>query len=119
MLQHKSLGLGEVVLGVENPITVSLAKPPRGFVADAGNVLKEHGFEPAGDRKRQNTRKTFIKSHWDMLAAIDFTTIEVWTIEVWTTGGLITYYRLFVMDIATRRVHLAACTPMAPKQTIE
>lgn len=71
-----------------------------------GNVLKEHGIEPAPDRKRQTTWKTFIKSHWDVLAAIDFTTMEVWT-----KGGLVTYYLLFVMEVATRRVHLAACTP--------
>jgi hypothetical protein len=56
--------------------------------------------------KRQTTWKTFIKSHWDVLAAIDFTTIEVWT-----KGGLVTHYLLFVMELATRRVHLAACTP--------
>ena len=43
-----------------------------------GNVLKEHGIEPAPDRKRQTTWKAFIKSHWEVLAAIDFTTIEVW-----------------------------------------
>jgi transposase InsO family protein len=71
-----------------------------------GNILKEHGIEPAPDRKRQTTWKTFIKSHWDVLAAIDFTTIEVWT-----KGGLVTYYLLFVMDLATRRVHFAGCTP--------
>jgi len=70
-----------------------------------GNVLKQHGIEPADDRKRQTTWKTFIKSHWDVLAAIDFTTIEVWT-----TGGLVTYYLLFAMELSTRRVHLAACT---------
>ena len=50
-----------------------------------GNILKQHGIEPAPDRKRQTTWKTFVKSHWDVLAAIDFTTIEVWT-----KGGLIT-----------------------------
>ena len=37
--------------------------------------------------------------------AIDFTTIEVWT-----RGGLVTYYLLFVMEVATRRVHFAGCT---------
>jgi hypothetical protein len=68
--------------------------------------LKQHGIEPAPDRKRQTTWKTFIKSHWDVLAAIDFTTVEVWT-----KGGLVTYYLLFVMELATRRVHLAACSP--------
>jgi hypothetical protein len=64
-----------------------------------GNILKQHGVEPTNDRKRRTTWKTFVKSHWDVLAAIDFTTIEVWT-----RGGLITYYLLFVMELATRRV---------------
>jgi len=71
-----------------------------------GNILKAHGIEPAPDRKRQTTWATFLKSHWDVLASIDFTTIEVWT-----KGGLVTYYLLFVMEIATRRVHFAGCTP--------
>ena len=71
-----------------------------------GNVLKQHGIEPAPDRKRQTTWATFIKSHWEVLGSIDFTTIEVWT-----KSGLVTYYLLFVMELATRRVHLAACTP--------
>ena len=52
------------------------------------------------------TRATFIKSHWDVLGAIDFTTIEVWS-----KGGLITFYVLFVMELKTRRVHFAGCTP--------
>jgi putative transposase len=71
-----------------------------------GNILKQHGVEPAPDRKRQTTWKTFIQSHWDVLAAIDFTTIEVWT-----KGGLVTYHLLFVMELVTRRVHFAGCTP--------
>ena len=71
-----------------------------------GNILKAHGIEPAPERKQQTTWKTFIKSRWDVLGAIDFTTIEVWT-----TGGLVTFYLLFVMEIATRRVHFAGCTP--------
>jgi len=70
-----------------------------------GNILKEHGIEPAPERKRQTTWQTFLKSHWDVLAAIDFTTIEVWT-----KGGLVTYYLLFVMEVATRRVYFAGCT---------
>ena len=48
-----------------------------------GNILKAHGIEPAPNRKRQTTWKTFLKAHWDVLAAIDFTTVEVWT-----KGGL-------------------------------
>ncbi len=34
-----------------------------------GKILEEHGIERARDRKRQTTWKTFIKSHWDVLAA--------------------------------------------------
>jgi transposase InsO family protein len=70
-----------------------------------GNILKEHGIEPAPARSRQTTWRTFIKSHWDVLSAIDFTTMEVWT-----KGGLVTFYLLFVMEVATRRVHFAGCT---------
>jgi transposase InsO family protein len=40
-----------------------------------------------------------------VLGAIDFTTIEVWT-----KSGLVTFYLLFVMQVASRRVHLAGCT---------
>ena len=44
-----------------------------------GNILKQHGIEPALERKRQTTWKTFIMSHRDVLDAIDFTAVEVWT----------------------------------------
>jgi len=71
-----------------------------------GNILKAHGIEPAPERKRQTTWKTFLKAHWDVLGAIDFTTVEVWT-----KGGLVTFYLLFVMELKTRRVHFAGCTP--------
>jgi putative transposase len=70
-----------------------------------GNILKEHGIEPAPKRKRKTSWRTFIKAHWDVLGAIDFTTIEVWT-----KGGLVTFYLLFVMEIRTRRVHFVGCT---------
>jgi hypothetical protein len=69
------------------------------------NILKAHGIDPASDRKRQTTWKTFVQAHWDVLAAIDFTTIEVWT-----KSGLVTFYLLFVMELTTRRVHFAGST---------
>lgn len=31
-----------------------------------GNILNEHGIEPAPDRKRQTTWKTFLKAHWEV-----------------------------------------------------
>ena len=70
-----------------------------------GNILKQHGIEPAPERKRQTIWATFLKAHWDVLGSIDFTTIEVWT-----KGGLVTFYLLFVMEVATRRVHFGGCT---------
>jgi putative transposase len=69
------------------------------------NILTAHGIEPAPDRKRQSTWKSFLKAHWDVLASVDFTMIEVWT-----RSGLVTYYLLFFMEVATRRVHLAGLT---------
>lgn len=69
------------------------------------NILKAHGIEPAPDRKRQSTWKAFLQAHWDVLASVDFTTIEVWT-----RSGLATYYLLFVMELATRQVHFAGLT---------
>jgi transposase InsO family protein len=71
-----------------------------------GNVLKQHGIEPAPDRGRSTSWSTFLKAHWDVLAAVDFTTVEVWT-----KGGLVTFYLLFAMELKTRRVHFAGCTP--------
>jgi putative transposase len=70
-----------------------------------GNILKEHGIEPAPDRKRQTTWKTFLEAHWDVLAAIDFTPIEVWTIS-----GRATFYLLFAMELSARRVQFVGCT---------
>ncbi len=76
-----------------------------------GNILKRHGIEPAPDRKRSTSWSTFLKAHWDTLAATDFTTVEVWTVR-----GLVTFYLMFVMELKTRRVHFAGCTPNPDEQ---
>jgi putative transposase len=73
--------------------------------ATVGNILKASGIEPAPDRKRQTTWQTFLQAHWDVLAAVDFTTVEVWTMN-----GPVMFYLLFVMELATRRVHFAGCS---------
>ena len=69
------------------------------------NILKEHGLEPSPKRSKTTSWKTFLKAHWDAIAAADFTTIEVWT-----PRGLVTFYLLFVMELKTRRVHFAGST---------
>ncbi|MFN9913829.1 MAG: integrase, partial [Pirellulaceae bacterium] len=44
-----------------------------------GNILKDHGIDPAPERKASTSWSTFVKAHGEVLSAIDFTTIEVWT----------------------------------------
>jgi putative transposase len=70
------------------------------------SILREYGIEPAPERQRKTTWKTFLKAHWEVLGAVDFTTIEVWT-----RGGLVTFYILVAMRVATRRIEIAGVTP--------
>ncbi len=74
--------------------------------ATVATVLKEQGLEPAPKRSRGNSWSAFLKAHWTGIAAMDFTTVEVWT-----TGGLVTHYVAFVMELATRKVICAGITP--------
>ena len=71
-----------------------------------GNILKRHGIPPAPERKKTTTWKEFIRTHMDVLVATDF-----FTAEVWTTSGLVTYYVLFFIRLAGRKVHVAGVTP--------
>ena len=65
-------------------------------------ILKEHGIEPAPERRKRTSWKAFLKSHWEALAACDF-----FTVEVLTLFGLVRYHVFFVMELATRRVKIA------------
>jgi transposase InsO family protein len=71
-----------------------------------GNILKRHGIPPAPARKKTTTWSEFIRTHMDVLVATDF-----FTAEVWTPCGLVTYYILFFIHLASRRVHVAGMTP--------
>jgi transposase InsO family protein len=75
----------------------------RGTIA---NILKENGIEPSHERSSRTPWRTFLRAHWETLAAADFFTIEV--ARPW---GLVTYYVLFFMELRTRRVHIAGITP--------
>ena len=66
-------------------------------------VLKEHGIKPAPDRPM--SWRTFVRSHAHLIAAADF-----FTTEVWRARGLVRHFTLFVIDVATRRVHIAGTT---------
>ena len=71
-----------------------------------GNILKRHGIPPAPERKKTTTWHEFIHTHMDVLVATDF-----FTTEVWTACGLVTYYGLFFLHVARRKVHVAGMTP--------
>jgi putative transposase len=51
------------------------------------NVLKRHDIAPAPERGKTMSWRELIRSHLEVLAAVDF-----FTTEVWTAGGLMTYY---------------------------
>jgi putative transposase len=71
------------------------------------NILRRHHLEPAPQRRKAGMSWTqFLKMHWEVLAATDF-----FTVEVATWHGLVTYYVLVVMELATRRVQVAGITP--------
>jgi putative transposase len=71
------------------------------------NILRRHHLDPAPRRRQAGMSwEQFLKLHWEVLTAADF-----FTVEVATWHGLITYYVLFVMELSTRRVHLAGITP--------
>src|SRR4029450_7632851 len=71
------------------------------------NILHRHHMEPAPQRRKAGMSwSQFLTLHWKVLAATDF-----FTVEVATWHGLVTYYVLFVMELATRRVHIAGITP--------
>jgi transposase InsO family protein len=56
--------------------------------------------------ERPTSWQTFLRAHWGAIAGADF-----FTTEVWTSRGLVTYYSIFVIDLASRRVHVVGSTP--------
>ncbi len=69
------------------------------------NFLRDHGIVPAPERGTRTTWADFLKQHWDVLAATDFFTVEVFTLR-----GIVRYQVLFVVRLATREVHIAGIT---------
>lgn len=67
-------------------------------------ILKAAGLPPVPQRPTSWT--TFLKAHWGVIAGAD-----VFTTDVWTWRGLVTYYTVFVIDLASRRVDVLGSTP--------
>jgi putative transposase len=65
-------------------------------------ILAEHGIAPAPKRGKTMPWKTFLRAHFGVIAATDFFSVEVLTLR-----GLVRYVVLFVMDLESRRVHIA------------
>jgi putative transposase len=61
-------------------------------------ILKAAGLPRAPHRP--TSWQTFLNAHWSAIAGADFTA------EVWTWRGLLTYYTVFVIDLASRRVQI-------------
>jgi len=57
-------------------------------------ILQDHGIDPAPERSRHTSWKTFLLAHWAGLAAADF-----FTVEVLTLAGLKRYLVFFVIEL--------------------
>jgi putative transposase len=78
------------------------------------NLLKRHDIPPAPERGRTTRWRDFIRSHMEVLAAVDF-----FSVEVWTQAGLMTYYVLSVMRVASRKVCIAGVTNSPDQRWME
>ena len=67
-------------------------------------ILKAQGIPPVPERP--TSWQTFLRAHWGAIAGADF-----FTTEVWTWRGLVTFYTVFVIDLASRRVQIVGSTP--------
>ncbi len=65
-------------------------------------MLAEAGIAPAPERRRGPSWTTFLRAHWEAIAAADFFTVEVLTLH-----GLTRYLVFFVLELKTRRVEIA------------
>ena len=57
-------------------------------------ILADAGLEPALERGKGTSRRTFLRARWGAIAAMDF-----FTVEVVTAVGLVRHFVLFVIDL--------------------
>ena len=65
-------------------------------------IMIEHNLIEDPKHKKRMNWTTFIRSHLESLAACDFFSIEAWTLK-----GLQRFLVYFVIDVSSRRVHIA------------
>jgi putative transposase len=60
------------------------------------------------ERRRKTTWKEFLSRHWELIAAADF-----FTVEVWTQRRLQRFIVLFLIELSTRKVEVAGIAAVA------
>jgi transposase InsO family protein len=65
-------------------------------------ILAQAGIASAPERRKGMSWKTFLRARGDAIASADFFAVEVLTLH-----GLARYFVFFVMELKTRRVHIA------------
>ena len=95
----------------------------RGALANLGHtlarntvkrILRDHGIEPAPERRRRTPWRTFLRAHWEVLAAAD-----LFTVEVLTLTGLQRYFIFFVIQLKSRRVEIVGVHPQPDGPWVE
>ena len=71
------------------------------------NIRKRYGIPPAPDREKTGEWDRFLSINWESLVAIDFKVVEVWNKN---TLNLDTFYALFAIQLATRKVKCCGIT---------
>jgi putative transposase len=69
-------------------------------------ILIEHGYDPEPALTVRSTWHEFIKSHWEVLSACDF-----FTIELLVGHRLVRCTVFFVLELATRKIFFALIKP--------
>jgi putative transposase len=80
----------------------ALSNPEYELPAARSRSGTARGIEPAPERIRKTTGEEFLSRHWELFAAMDF-----FTVEVWTRRGLQRFIVLFFMELSTRKVQIA------------
>ena len=70
------------------------------------NILVANGYDPEPEITRLTTWKQFIQSHWNVLAACDF-----FSVELLVRGRLVRCMVLFAIDLSTRTVEILGVKP--------
>lgn len=78
------------------------------------NILAAYGIDPSPTRGKETSWNRFLRSHWNTFSAMDF-----FEQPVWTSRGLVSYYILLVIELRTRRIHIAGVTPNPNRSWME